>query len=553
MRTFAIVFFLTLLVCGACLVGPGCSLFPPDDCASHLRCPGVANDATVPGDAADAMLLAESAVADVDGNDGATSEGGDGGLDATNLPDVGGCDPTKSPHDAPCVVDQGGAVFVAPGASGGSDTTGHGTRSAPFATIGYALAHLGGRDRLYICDATYPESLSMTVAANVYGGLSCPNGDAGWNYVGGTAQVHGAQNQVPLTIDGVARAISIEDMAIVAASASGQDDAGNGRSSIAALVNASTVVFRRCSLTAGSGDRGSNGGTTSNYGVATAPEGGANNGADGGAGGAMLCNDGTSSTGGTGGSATMTTADDGGNGTANPMPETYPVMALDGLGGTGGYGCSGGHKGAYSGASDGGVAAMTHGLLTASGWTPSAGGNGYAGQPGQGGGGGGGIAGAVSVGGTGGGAGGCGGAGGTGGGGGGASVALACIGSAVTLERCTLTTSAAGNGGKGGDGQLGQGGGASPASVAACSGGIGGNGAGGGGGAGGTGGVAVCIVCKGNAPTGVPSCAAGPAGLPGGHGQGGAGGTNALNSAAPDGGPGADGLPGISDAALQVP
>ncbi|MDP9000650.1 MAG: hypothetical protein M3O46_11120 [Myxococcota bacterium] len=551
MRTFAIVFLLTLLVCGACLVGPGCSLFPPDDCASHLRCSAVDQDAPTDGDDVDAMPLAESAVADVDGSDVATSEGGDGTLDGTNLPDRA-CDPTKSPHDAPCVVEVGGAVFVAPLASGGSDATGNGTRSAPYATIGHALANLAGRGRVYICDGTYAESVSLAVPASLFGGLSCPDGDGGWNYIGGTADIHGEQNRIPLEIDRVPGAIAIEDLAIAAANASGQDDAGNGRSSIGALVNASTVVFRRCSFTAASGDNGVHGGTSSNYSNATAPNGSANDGGIGGAGATIVCGDGTNSRGGNGGNGAPLMGAAGKDGSASPMPP-ITMPGFDGLGGSGGLtNCSGGNPGANGLAGDDGGAATSgnYGTLSATGWSASAGGSGRNGNPGQGGGGGSGKS-APTLGGAGGGAGGCGGAGGIGGGGGGASIALACIESVVTLERCTLAASAAGNGGNGSVGQPGQGGGSSAS--AACSGGYGGNGAGGGGGTGGAGGVSVCVLYKGNGPTGTRSCAAGPAGMPGGRGQGGAGGTNALNNAAPDGGPGADGLSGVSDAALQVP
>jgi hypothetical protein len=568
-RTFVCFLALSVVAAAGGLAAPGCSLFPSDDCASHLRCSGTSDDATTAEEGGDAAAMADTAETDApadqrspgDGADGAAPDaeaGRDAALDAADGSDGFACDENNSPHDDPCVVGVGtNAVFVAPPAGGGSDANGNGSRSSPYATIGYALAHVGaGKDRLYICDATYAESVSLSAAVSLYGGLACPR-DAGWSYVdGGVAQVNGGINQIALAINGVPGPISVEDLAVAAANASGQDDAGNGKSSIAVLVNAATVSFRRCAFTAGDGDNAGTGMTTSNHGVGTAPDGVANSGADGGEGGSIACGDGTASTGGNGGIGAIATASDGGSGGANPMPQTYPAMALDGLGGVGGFSCGQGHKGAFGAAADGGgAAAATYGSLTSTGWTPSAGGGGQAGQPGQGGGGGGGLAGALPLGGTGGGAGGCGGGAGTGGGGGGASIALACVDSTVALDGCLLTTGLGGNGGNGGDGQPGQGGGAlgAPIPAGACTGGYGGNGAGGAGGAGGTGGIAVCVVYKSSAPAGAPSCVLGAAGIPGGPGQGGAGGTNALNNPAPDGGNGASGLAGIADAGLRSP
>jgi hypothetical protein len=550
---FAAIAVMCMVPAGGLLLLGACVDEAPSDCSSHFNC--VAG--TDGGRDAGARTL-DATMEDAGHDPGDAGEAGrDGGeagqvLDAANDTwdgfDGFVCDPSNSPHDAPCVVDEAYGVFVAPAANGGSDTGGDGSRARPYATIAHALANVGAKTRVYACDGKYAEGVALSSAVSLYGGLACPNDDAGsaWSYVGGQAQFMGPQNQVALMVSGIIRAISIEDMSFSAPSASGKDSDGDGLSSIAALVNASTATLRRCTLTAGSGDQGNDGTSGSNYSGATAQDGNANDGGSGGAGATATCADGTSSTGGNGGDATQSTATDGGDGHANPMPQTNPGMRLDGLGGSGGFGCTPGDKGSYGTASAAGTAATTLGTLTAVGWMPTAGSVGHAGYPAQGGGGGGGLAQAtLPLGSTGGGAGGCGGAGGSGGRGGGASIALGCVASNVELEACTLVTSNGGGGGKGGDGQAGQGGGKPgvPTLVGGCAGAYGGNGAGGSGGAGGTGGISVCVVYQGGGPpTGTPSCAGGDAGQAGNGGAGGAGGSNAFGV-----GPnGADGGPGLA-------
>jgi hypothetical protein len=490
---------------------------------------------------------ADGATADSPSSDSAIIIPWDG-QDPTRLADGGSCDPTKSPHDEPCVIDEAYGVFVAPSANGGSDTTGDGSKMKPFASIGHALSRLGAKRRVYLCDGTYSESVTVQTAASLYGGLACQGGDSGtpWSYDLGTATLSGAHNQVPLVVN-EAGAVSVEDMSIVAANGSGHDDAGNGLSSIAALVNGSTVAFRRCTFNAGTGDNGGEGVTGVNYTGATAAPGEANDGGVGGAGGVATCNDGTSSFGGAGGGTQSTS---GVNGGARPMsPVTAP---FDGMGAPGGsVTCGNGNPGGNGAAGDAGTAPSTFGTLTASGWTPSAGGAGDTGRPGQGGGGG---EGKTMLGGTGGGAGGCGGAGGAAGGGGGASIALASVGATITLDGCMLATSAAGSGGKGSDGQPGQGGGVSPGVTGVCAGGFGGNGAGGAGGAGGTGGISVCVVYQGALPSGSFTCSHGSAGQPGNYGRGGPGGDTSPTQGNPGvGGPsGSDGGLGLGQGSLQT-
>ncbi|MGH7734677.1 MAG: hypothetical protein ACREOE_13520, partial [Gemmatimonadales bacterium] len=391
----------------------GCWISAGTDCTTKGTCEPSQAD----GSAVDAAL---DAAADATVSDSAALDAAADASDANDAADAGdgfACDPTKSPRDEGCVVDEAYGVFVS---AGGSDT-GAGTKSDPVKTIGEGVAKAAqsGKTRVYVCAGSYAEAVVVSSSAvSLYGALGC---DAGWAYVdGGASQVTGAANQVVLTIDGVAGPVAVEDLVLTAADASGQDDAGNGRSSVAAQVNGSTVTFRRCGFNAGAAANGAEGTTGSNYTGATAPDGQPNDAGAGGAGGSVTCADGTGSQGGNGGAAALVSFGDGGDGTASPLPMTYPAQALDGVGGAGGINrCGqGADKGAFGAAADGGSAAVSYGVLTGTGWTPTHGGSGSVGAPGQGGGGGGGQQSVQPLGGTGGGAGGCGGAGGAAGAGG---------------------------------------------------------------------------------------------------------------------------------------
>ena len=580
----------------------GCATEPPDDCSSNGTCPTAA-DATADSwaeAAADSPQGVDTGTQTTQGQDaqnelgqdgGVAAEGGDarltgdGAVDATV--DSGGgvdsgtdqeawdsadaadgfdgfdgfdgytCDPSQPPHDEACVIDERYGVFVAPAGSGGSDATGNGTRAKPYASIGHAVVNLGGKSRVYVCDATYAESVTLSGPASLFGGLECPTGDAGWAYLGSGAQVSAPPNAVPLRVAVPSGPVDVEDMRFVAANASAQDDAGNGASSIAAIVTASpNVTFRRCVFAAGSGESGgpgTDGASAPNYppGQVLAPAGSDQDGGAGGAGGSVTCADGHKSSGGSGGNSGP--GGGGGGVTGTAVPPATPVGVQDGLGGTGGtLACGvGAHPGANGAAGSAGTLPASLGAFSAAGWTPSPGGAGQNGDPGQGGGGGGGL---VTLGGTGGGAGGCGGAGGTGGGGGGASIALVCADSSVVLDGCTLTSATAGSGGRGGNGQPGQGGGAGFFGV--CSGAFGGNGAGGSAGAGGAGGISTCILYRGTLPSQLEgtTCVPGAAGAPGPSGIGGPHGTSAIIATGNNGSDGPDGgLPGVSQPAYPLP
>jgi hypothetical protein len=479
------------------------------------------------------------------------------------------CDPTQTPKDAACIINDAYGVFVAPPASvdgglGGSDDTGDGTMAQPFATIGKALLNLNGKSRVLICSGIYPERVSIDAAhaASLYGGLSCGAGLNGlaWHYTGAVAEARPpVADRAALTISGVTTPLAIEDMGFEAPDTQAQDPSGAGLSSIAAWVNSSTVSFARVVLTAGDGAKGADGTTLVNYDlsapVAPTP---------------VNTTDPLSQVCPPGAISPPADSTVGGHGAlVAPMgspggayPATVGVPPRDGLGGISNYGdyAFPGDDGADGNPRVAGVAAPSFGTLTSTAWLPAPGGDGSAGTPGQGGGGGGSLpvapGSSVSYFGGAGGTGGCGGGGGAGGKGGGASVALFSIGSTVTLTTCQLASNQAGDGGDGGVGGPGQAGSPGHVVLYAGNGGMGGNGAGGSGGAGGTGGISAGIVYQGSKPASDASTmislshgtGAGAAGLGGGVGVGGA---NASGDA-PDGSAGGPGLPGAYFTAQEV-
>jgi hypothetical protein len=246
----------------------------------------------------------------------------------------------------------------------------------------------------------------------------------------------------------------------------------------------------------------------------------------------------------------LPTADTGATGYAEPAAP--PMGIRDGVGG--GSGCTPpAHDGASGQAQTAGVAAPSYGTVDGSGFRPSTGGPGLAGNPGQGGGGGG-RSGAA---GGGGGCGGCGGGGGRGGASGGASIGLLTVGTPVRLIECAIVTSRGGAGGAGSAGEDGRIGG--PGGSGGCFGGKGGPGAGGSGGAGGAGGLSVGVLFEDPQPLWNGSKLEGDAnvvagievGAAGSAGQSGAGGKAAPEPDATAGLRGADGLAGLSRASLR--
>ncbi|MGH7437879.1 MAG: hypothetical protein ACRENE_19545 [Polyangiaceae bacterium] len=459
-----------------------------------------------------------------------------------------------------------------------------GTAERPYTSIGQALANMASKSRIYVCNGVYTEQVSITTAVSVYGGLSCSAGSAGrvWTYVGQSSQVVAPPSAYALSVTGVPQgSVTIEDMSFAA-----PDATPPGASSVAAFVSSSSVRLERVALSAGTGADGAPGADGlqhANY-TGSAPSGSAqlSSGSSGTlsfvprSGGVNQCSIWGLSAGGDGGLGCAAGPGSPGMGTPGTATPSSPVTMAgrDGLprgaplgdGGADGGTAAEDDPGADGVAGNGGVAAapLNYGVLSASGWLPSRGGDGDPGNPGQGGAGAtdpiyGSCGSSTSIGGGGGGAGGCGGAGGQGGGGGGASIALAGVASNVTLVACSLDTGAAGKGGAGGAGQDGQGGAAGGdtiVSAARAAGAPGGNGAGGSGGAGGTGGISVGVVASGSTiamddatTQNTRLGALGAGGAPGPGGKHGSGGTLATGS---NGNSGAPGGAGTSITLLQL-
>ncbi len=411
----------------------------------------------------------------------------EGGADVQVPPN---CDLAKDIVDSPACIDNGIGVFV--DGKGGDDTN-LGTKAKPFKTISHALDKVGGKPRIYICEGSYAEEVTITQqnAASLAGGLAC----ADWSY-SGKRPIIGKSN-VTLVVDSVTKPLVISDLQFESA-----DAVNPGDSSITAFVkNSSDVTFRRVKLTAGKGHDGATGTTKPNWSAVPQSDptiaGHNANGANGGTSHAcMLCVDTVDSTGGKGGGGGLTplAGDDG-------KPNLNGKAPNDGVGGA--AGCKAGDNGAVAADAVQADGAKTIGTLDATGWTPGSGVNGKNGGPGQGGGGGGGAGTLAGGGGGGGGAcGGCGGGGGVAGSGGGASVALGIFASKVTLVTSELISNTAGKGGNGAPAQAGQNGGfGGQPGAGACAGGNGGVGGAGGSGGGGAGGVAAGVLFQGTKPT----------------------------------------------------
>ncbi len=455
------------------------------------------------------------------GTGGAGGTSGAGGAGGVAGGDGGTCDTTKSPSEAACLVDDQYAVFV----NGTAATSGSGTRSSPFKTIGEALSAASGK-LILVCVTTYDEQVKVTGAASLHGGFSCND----WSYEAGKrAVIKPSAKGFALEIDSVTTKVLVDDLDFAAANASAP-----GESSIAAVVRGSAdVQMRRVKLAGGKGMAGANG-TLAPHGFPTQASLKGND-ASGTAGGTekkCTCPGGALTTGGIGGTAS-TGGQAGGKGTPDTGGGTAgdPAKACN-SGGGGGKGNPGKSLTEAAGAA-------TFGLLTASGWSPTGGAKGSDGGPGQGGGGG---ASTASGGGGGGGCGGCGGAGAPGGGGGGASIALLVLGSTVGIAAGSeLSTADAGAGGTGAGGQSGQieFGFAGAFSADGCAGGAGGPGGTGAAGGGGAGGISVAVAWKGPAPPTVDSGTKFTIGKKGVKGAGGKAGVN-------------DGIDGIEQETLEV-
>jgi hypothetical protein len=461
----------------------GCSN-DAEDCNERLRCgtSGAGGDAGQGGAG--------------NGGDGGGGQGGQGGGPPA------GCIPSEA--DGPVENSCGIFVSSSKGVAGAA-----GTKEAPVLTIAEALTLADGAP-IYLCAEAFDEAVVMEAGTDVFGALNC---DDDWGYTPATkSQVNGPADMIAWKISGAGTTI-IADVAVTAATATDIEGASLG-SSIAMLVDGSTVDLQRCDLTAGDGANGIDGedgidldDDLDNDGENGAPGNTMPAGTCamevhfGGMGGPKTC-DGTNVAGGMGGGALGEPGSTGQEG----LPTSLGPEGNGGVGQSiaGASSCDSGTEGGDGTPGEVGDGGITLGTLSATGYEGASGTAGTNGGPGQGGGGGGASActgGSTGPSGGGGGSGGCGGKGATGGTAGGSSLALVSIAATVTLTACTLTAGAGGIGGAGGDRQMGGNPGAGgPQTGGACSGGNGGPGGTGGSGGGGRGGHSLAIAFAADAP-----------------------------------------------------
>ena len=231
--------------------------------------------------------------------------------DTEAAPDAGpdtappGCDASKDPKDSlACVANTYGLFVDASKPAGGT-----GTKANPFSTLGAALtaAASATQKRIYVCAGTYAEAVTVTSAISLYGGWAC----ADWSYAGTKAKVAPSAVGIALKVDGVASALTVEDLEFDA-----QPGTIAAPSSIAALVNASpSLTLSRVALVAGGGGPATDG----TAGVTGTPTPADLSGITGGAAGSnadktCTCSSGGSSTGGKGGVGGAAGAGDGNDG-----------------------------------------------------------------------------------------------------------------------------------------------------------------------------------------------------------------------------------------------
>jgi hypothetical protein len=442
-----------------------------------------------------------------DGGSGTGDAGGDSGPPPSCIPSM----------NSTAVADSCG-VFVS--SSKGSDTSGKGTKEAPYQTLAKALGAANGLS-VYACGETFTvtQTVTLSAKADLYGALDCSQS---WAY-DATNQTQlkadPTMTPVPLTLASGASGSAVYDFAITAA-----DAVTAGASSVAVLANGVAASFTRVDITAGKGADGAPGTTPTTSVGPTSPTDPSIVGNDGTAactamssqlGGNPVTNPLCASTGGKGGDGSVSSGSNG-----DLQPTASAQTALGGVGQpnmdpTNMWSCASGNGGGTTGTNGApgmlgtGAATTDLGTIDASGtYHGVAGQPGGVGNPGQGGGGGGGAKGKTMCAGASGGSGGAGGGGGNGGTGGnpgGASIGIVSVSATLTFDTVTITTGAGGDGGDGGMGQAGGtggsgglgGGGSAQGLSNACPGGQGGQGGSGGQGGGGRGGHALGIAYTG--------------------------------------------------------
>ncbi|NUP06855.1 MAG: hypothetical protein HOW73_12455 [Polyangiaceae bacterium] len=432
------------------------------------------------------------------GGDSASGGFGAGGSGVGGSPDggaggAGGAMPIEScTFELGATIGERCGVFVDPSGA----TSGDGSRSAPFKSLGEAIEH-GRAASYFICNTgELEEAVFLPVGSHLHGNIECET----WAWTDERARWKGPDESIAIRILGPDSApanpelpTSIEGLEITSGAAT-----ETSRSPTAIVAKNAYVELRNVVILMQPGVDGADG----SAGSAGSP------GADGFDGGVIPA---CASYDGPAGGGSTCGANGGAGGTyKNSFNNCLPFNGGDGLpnqdnGGTSGTTCTAGQDGSSSSVNGApGQRGMGRGTVGRDGYVGDNGGAGGPGAPGGGGGGGG----AHDVSGTyysgdSGGAGGCGGAGGAGGTYGGSSIALISLQSLWAFENVRIQPGSGGDGGIGGMGGVGGAGGVSGnnmALAAVCTAGDGGNGASGGRGGAGSGGHSAAIAYVGMEP-----------------------------------------------------
>ena len=201
-------------------------------------------DVTTPDAGSDAPVETDGGA-----SDGAVATDA-GSLDAPL--DGASCEPdaARSPFDNPCLIHERYGVFVSPA---GSDSTGAGTRAAPYRTLARALqAAKFDTRRVYACDngTGYADGVTLDATLDgmeLFGGFNC----ATWMLNGvGRTQIN-ATSGPALTARGLVVGVTFERFDFASANAE------TGASSIAVLLDtAANVILRKARIVAGRGGTG---------------------------------------------------------------------------------------------------------------------------------------------------------------------------------------------------------------------------------------------------------------------------------------------------------
>ena len=449
-RATVVVVYVGLIAFSLAAAHIGCGCVFTESCTDSYTCAGGAGGSNGAGGAGAGGRSASGSGAASTGGIGLTADaGGDAAGEASTGGDSGppsSCIPSMNNGNP---VDESCGVFVS---ATGSDTTGTGSKAAPYASLTFALTK---GTTIYACAGTdaFIEGLTVSAPVTFYGGLDCSK----WVYnASNPTRLTAAPDTIPITFSTKAALSAIHDFTITA-----RDATTAGGSSIAVLDNGAALTLANVNIYAGNGKAGadgvapspaqvpqlaySDGGLPMNGSPGVAPGSActSNYNTPGGAGGTNTCNGGTVATnGGTGGLGLAAPISDPGS-PGSPSPPDggkAPTPGGGGAGETTTASCSAGASGTGFAKVPGtpGIGGSGFGTIDASGYHGPLATLGGFGTPGQGGGGGGGSLelsdSCAGPSGGGGGAGGCGGAPGDSGKPGGSSIGILALNATLSFS-----------------------------------------------------------------------------------------------------------------------